>query len=158
MNSSGRPQSGEWAELHLEDLMASAELRPEDARFLAGALVPGVWYAHAQRVRRRYCAEVAKTFANMDVILAPATSYPGFPIGQAWFEIGGQRVPAAGHLGVFTLPTVAAPVADCGPLPLGAQIIVAPWREDLALRTGATAEALGAVASPSLVSTEVPGR
>jgi len=116
-------------------------------------------------VRRWYCREMAKTFANVDVILSPATPYPAFPIGQAWIEHAGQRLPAAGHLGVFTqplsfagLPIVAAPVADCGPLPLGVQIIAAPWREDLVLRTAAAAEALGAVASPSPVSIEVPGR
>ena len=152
--------SVEGAELHFQDLIARAQdFDPKTrARFLAGALAPGVWYAHAQRVRRWYCGEMAKTFANVDVVLAPATPYPGFPIGQAWIEIAGQRLPAAGHLGVFTqplsfagLPTVAAPVADCGPLPLGVQIIAAPWREDLVLRTAAAAEALGAVASPTPV-------
>jgi len=51
-------------------------------------------------------------------------------------ELDGVRLPAAGHLGVFTqplsfagLPVVAAPVAHTGPLPLGVQIVAAPWRE-----------------------------
>jgi len=90
------------------------------------------------------------------VILAPATPYPAFPIGQAVMEVGGQKLPAAGHLGVYTqplsfagLPVVAAPIAGIGPLPLGVQIVAAPWREDLALRVAAAAEAIGAVASPS---------
>jgi len=56
------------------------------------------------------------------------------------------------------LPTVVAPVANPGPLPLGVQIVAAPWREDLALRAAAAAEALGAVASPFPHSTEVPAR
>ncbi len=56
------------------------------------------------------------------------------------------------------LPTVVAPVANAGPLPLGVQIVAAPWREDLALRVAAAAEALGAVASPSPLSTEVAAR
>ena len=150
--------STEGAELHLADLIA----RPEDfdpktrARFLAGALVPAAWYVHAQRLRRWYCREMAKLFAKVDVILTPVTPYPAFPIGQAWIELGGARLPAAGHLGVYTqpisfagLPTVAAPVADPGPLPLGVQIVAAPWREDLALRVAAAAERLGAVAAPT---------
>ena len=92
-------------------------------------------------------------FRTVDVILAPATPYPAFPIGQALVEIGGQKLPAAGHLGVYTqpisfagLPVVAAPVAGAGPLPLGVQIVAAPWREDLALRVAAAGEALGVFA------------
>ena len=49
----------------------------------------------------------------------------------------------------------AYPVAEAGPLPLGVQMIAAPWREDLALRVARTAEALGVVAAadaPSLAA------
>jgi amidase/aspartyl-tRNA(Asn)/glutamyl-tRNA(Gln) amidotransferase subunit A len=41
-------------------------------------------------------------------------------------------------------------------LPLGVQIIAAPWREDLALRVAAAGEALGALASPAVKSQEAP--
>jgi len=150
--------SVEGAELHLPDLIArAADFDPMTrARFLAGALVPGAWYAHAQRFRRWYCRELTALFRTVDVILAPATPYPAFPIGQASIELGGATLPAAGHLGVFTqplsfagLPVVAAPVAQAGPLPLGVQIIAAPWREDLVLRVAAAAQALGVLAAPS---------
>jgi AtzE family amidohydrolase len=152
--------SVEGAELHLPDLVArAAEFDPMTrARFLAGALVPGAWYAHAQRFRRWYCRAVAELFREVDVILAPATPYPAFLIGQAWVELDGVRLPAAGHLGVFTqplsfagLPVVAAPVTGAGPLPLGVQIIAAPWREDLVLRVAAAGEALGVLVSPDPV-------
>jgi 1-carboxybiuret hydrolase len=144
--------SVEGAELHLSDLIARAsDFDPMTrARFLAGALVPGVWYAHAQRFRRWYCQQLTALFHEVDVILAPVTPYPAFPIGHAHVELGGMKLPAAGHLGVFTqplsfagLPVVAGPIAGSGPLPLGVQIIAAPWREDLALRVAAAAEALG---------------
>jgi len=151
--------SVEGAELHLPSLSArAAEFDPKTrARFLAGALVPGARYAHAQRFRRWYCRELAALFRSVDVILAPVTPYPAFRIGQAFIEIGAQKLPAAGHLGVYTqplsfagLPVVAAPIAGSGPLPLGVQIVAAPWREDLALRVAAAAEALtAAAASPS---------
>jgi AtzE family amidohydrolase len=147
--------SVEGAELHLPDLIARAgEFDPMTrSRFLAGALTPGAWYSRAQRFRRWYVAEVARLFQQVDVVLAPATPYPAFPIGQGFTEIGGQKLPAAGHLGVYTqpvsfagLPVVAAPAAGAGALPLGVQIIAAPWREDHALRVAAFAEALGACA------------
>lgn len=150
--------SVEGAELHLSDLIARAsDFDPMTrARFLAGALVPGVWYAHAQRFRRWYCQQLAALFHEVDVILAPVTPYPAFPIGQKFVEFGGSKVPAAGHLGVFTqplsfagLPVVAGPVTTPGALPLGVQIIAAPWREDLALRVAAAAEALGVLTSSS---------
>jgi AtzE family amidohydrolase len=153
--------SVEGAELHLPDLIAhAAEFDPMTrARFLAGALVPGAWYAHAQRLRRWYCQELTKLFLDVDVVLAPATPYPAFPIGQVSIELGGQQLPAAGHLGVFTqplsfagLPTLAAPVVQTGSLPLGVQIVAAPWREDLAFRVAAAAEELGVLASPSPIA------
>ena len=72
--------SVEGAELHLPDLIAhAAEFDPMTrARFLAGALVPAAWYAHAQRLRRWYCRELTKLFRDVDVVLAPATPYPAF--------------------------------------------------------------------------------
>jgi len=152
--------SVEGAELHLPDLIAkAADFDPKvRARFLAGALIPGAWYSHAQRFRRWYCQQVAALFRTVDVILAPATPYPAFPVGQAMMEIGGNKLPAAGHLGVFTqplsfagLPALSAPVAGASPLPLGVQIVAAPWREDLVMRVAAAAEALGIVATATPV-------
>jgi Asp-tRNA(Asn)/Glu-tRNA(Gln) amidotransferase A subunit family amidase len=154
--------SVEGAELHLPDLIARAgDFDPKTrARFLAGALAPGVWYAHAQRFRRSWTQQLRKMFESVDVILAPSTPYPAFPIGQAWIEINGARLPAAGHLGVYTqplsfagLPTLAAPVLSAGALPLGVQIVAAPWREDLAFRVADAAEALGAVGSAPVTPT-----
>jgi AtzE family amidohydrolase len=156
--------SVEGADIHLSDLIAKAgEFDPKTrARFLAGALAPGAWYARAQRFRRWYCGELAALFRTVDVILAPATPYPAFPIGAGLIELGGQQLPAAGHLGVYTqplsfagLPAVAAPVAGVGPLPLGVQIVAAPWREDLVLRVSAAAEALGAVAASPIQKQDI---
>jgi 1-carboxybiuret hydrolase len=148
--------SVEGAELHLDDLKArAADFDPKTrARFLAGALAPGAWYSHAQRLRRWYCQAMSEVFKTTDVILAPTTPYAAFPIGQIWTEIGGAKLPVAGHLGVFTqplsfagLPTISAPAAPSGSLPLGIQIVAAPWREDLIFRVAAAAESLGAAQS-----------
>ena len=58
------------------------------------------------------------------------------------------------NLGLYTqpmsfigLPVVAVPV-PLRPLPIGVQIIAAPWREDVALRIARTLEAAGVVAAP----------
>jgi AtzE family amidohydrolase len=152
----------EGAETHLPDLKSrAAEFDPNTrALFLSGALVPGAWYAHAQRFRRWYCEQLANVFREVDVILAPATPYAAFPIGERFVEVGGAKMLAAAHLGVFTqplsfagLPVLAAPVASAAPLPLGVQIVAAPWREDLILRVAAAAEKAGALGVPPLPNT-----
>ncbi len=149
--------ASEGGELHLADLKTQANAFDPMTRplFLSGTVVPAAWYVRAQRFRRWYCRELEALFRDVDVILAPVTPYPAFPIGQRMMEVDGRQVPAAGHLGVFTqplsfagLPVLAAPIAAAGPLPLGIQIIAAPWREDLVLRVAAAAEAAGVVAPP----------
>jgi 1-carboxybiuret hydrolase len=152
--------SVEGAELHLSDLISKAAEFDSmtRARFLAGALVPGAWYAHAQRFRRWYCRQLAELFREVDVVLTPVTPYPAHPIGQAFIDLDGQKLSAAGHLGVFTqplsfagLPALAAPVvaaAETGSLPLAVQIVAAPWREDLIFRVAAAAERIGVLAAP----------
>jgi AtzE family amidohydrolase len=149
----------EGAGTHLADLKSRAADFDPNTRplFLSGALVPGAWYAHAQRFRRWYCEELTKVFREVDVILAPATPYPAFPNGQRFVEIASAKMLAAAHLGVFTqplsfagLPVLAAPVAAASPLPLGVQIAAAPWREDLVMRAAAAAEIAGELAAAPL--------
>jgi 1-carboxybiuret hydrolase len=60
------------------------------------------------------------------------------------------------NLGLFTqplsfigLPVVVAPVWTNGEkLPIGVQIVAAPWREDLALRVASALERAGVVRAP----------
>ena len=65
-----------------------------------------------------------------------------------------SSMPVRANLGLYTqpisfigLPVVAVPV-PLSPLPIGVQIIAAPWREDIALRIAHALEAAGAVAAP----------
>jgi len=110
-------------------------------RFLAGALVPAVWVVQAQRFRRWYREQVLPLFRDTDILLAPATPCPAPLIGQETIEIDGAAVPARPYLGVYTqplsfigLPIVAVPLKKPGALPIGVQVIAAPWREADALR------------------------
>jgi Asp-tRNA(Asn)/Glu-tRNA(Gln) amidotransferase A subunit family amidase len=66
--------------------------------------------------------------------------------------LGGVEVPTRPNLGIFTqpisfigLPVVAVPVRRPGALPLGVQIIAAPWREVDALCIARVLEQSGIV-------------
>ncbi|NYZ11345.1 AtzE family amidohydrolase [Azospirillum sp. RWY-5-1] len=147
----------EGANLHLPDLKTRAtDFDPMTRdRFLAGALVPAHWVLQAQRLRRWYRARVLELFQTVDVILAPATPVVAPPIGTEFFELDGERLPVRANMGLYTqplsfigLPILAVPVHRPGSLPIGVQVIAAPWREDLVLRVGAALEAAGVVSAP----------
>ncbi len=142
--------ASEGGQLHLPNLRK----RPQDfeplivERLMAGALMPAAWYLQAQRVRRWYYRQVMKLFEEVDVILAPATPRPAQKIGQEFFTIRGKQVLARPNAGMLTqpiscigLPVICAPAGKVeglpgqdGPMPVGMQIIAAPWREDHCFR------------------------
>jgi 1-carboxybiuret hydrolase len=150
--------NSEGASLHLDDLCR----RPHDFeplsrdRFLAGALLPAHWVARAQRVRQLAARQAAALFERFDVLLAPATPCVAPAIGTEWLTIDGQRLPARPSLGLLTqpiscigLPVCAVPVWGVhATLPIGVQLIAAPWREDRVLRVAAALEAQGVVQAP----------
>lgn len=134
--------NSESATFHLDRLRERADdFDPETRdRFLAGAMLPAAWYVQAQRARRWFHDEMMRVFADVDLIIAPATPCPAPLVGQKTLELRGETVPLRPNLGLFTqpisaigLPVAAVPVFGTG-LPIGVQIIAAPWREDLCLR------------------------
>ena len=147
----------EGASLHLDRLRK----RPNDFdpavrdRFIAGAMVPAVRVDRAQKFRRWYRAKVLELFKSVDVIIAPATPCVAPKLGQVNFMLDGVELPVRANIGIHTqpisfigLPVVAVPV-PLQPMPIGVQIIAAPWREDIALRVAAALEKMGAVAAPA---------
>jgi len=135
--------ASEGGQLHLPNLRK----RPNDFeplivdRLMAGALLPAAWYLQAQRVRRWYYRQVMKLFETVDVILAPATPRPAQKIGQEMFTIRGKEMLARPNAGLLTqpiscigLPVICAPVGKVEGMPVGMQIIAAPWREDHCFR------------------------
>jgi 1-carboxybiuret hydrolase len=148
----------EGAALHLERLRT----RPDDFdadvrdRLIAGALVPAAAVVQAQKFRRWYRGEMLKLFEHVDAILAPATPCVAPLIGQKTFVLDGTEMPVRPNIGVYTqpisfigLPVVAVPVPAAAGLPIGVQIITAPWREDLALRIARVLETAGVARAPS---------
>ena len=141
----------EGGNMHLGRLRArAADFDPATRdRLIAGAMLPGAFYVRAQRFRRWYGAAVLRLFEQVDVILAAATPVPAPLLGQAAIEVNGQEMPTRASLGVLTqpisfigLPVVAVPVVRPG-LPVGVQVIAAPWREDVALRVALHLERQG---------------
>jgi aspartyl-tRNA(Asn)/glutamyl-tRNA(Gln) amidotransferase subunit A len=146
----------EGAALHLDRLRE----RPNDFdpavrdRLIAGAMVPAAFVDKAQIFRRWYRARVLELFQHVDAILAPATPCTAPAIGRKTFVLDGVEVPVRANLGIYTqpisfigLPVVAVPI-PLSPLPIGVQIIAAPWREDVALRIAHALEAMGVAAAP----------
>jgi 1-carboxybiuret hydrolase len=134
--------ASEGAALHLGRLRSRArDFDPATRdRLIAGAMIPGPLVIKAQKFRRWYQHEVLKLFDGVDAILAPATPFPAPRIGQQTMMLEGAEVPLRPNIGIFTqpisfigLPVVAVPM-PLKPLPIGVQIIAAPWREDVALR------------------------
>lgn len=89
-------------------------------------------------------------FESFDLLLAPATPVSATLLGQERFELNGREIPTRPNLGLLTqpisfigLPVVVAPLWPAGPLPIGVQLIAAPWREDLCLRAAWALERAG---------------
>ena len=68
--------------------------------------------------------------------------------------LDGVEVPVRANLGIYTqpisfigLPVAAVPV-PLKPMPIGVQIIAAPWREDVALRVAYSLEQMGVASAP----------
>jgi len=150
--------ASEGSNLHLADLRTRAkDFDPLTRdRFLAGALVPAPLYVQAQRFRAWYRARVAEVFRDVDVLLAPTTPWPAPPIGAPRTTmVDGVDVFTRSHLGVFTqplsfigLPVISVPVTAPDALPLGVQLVAAPFREASLFRVAAYLEAAGVVAAP----------
>jgi aspartyl-tRNA(Asn)/glutamyl-tRNA(Gln) amidotransferase subunit A len=148
----------EGAALHGERLRTRAdEFDPEVRdRLLAGALLPAGWIERAQKFRRAFQAQMLEMLGTVDAILAPATPMRAPRIGQKTALLGGVEMPVRPNLGLFTqpfsfvgLPVVAVPIAlEGGRLPLGLQVIAAPWREDFALRVARQLEKTGLAKAP----------
>ncbi len=148
----------EGAALHLDRLRE----RPQDFdpdtrdRLLAGAMLPAVWVEKAQKLRRVYREKVLRVFEEVDAVLAPATPMKAPLIGQKTAIFGGIELPVRPNMGIFSQPIsfIGLPVAtvpvwlDGETLPLGVQVIGAPWREDICLRVAHQLEAAGACAAP----------
>jgi amidase/aspartyl-tRNA(Asn)/glutamyl-tRNA(Gln) amidotransferase subunit A len=146
--------ASEGGRLHLADLKKQLQdFEPLSVdRFIAGAMQPVAWYLRAQQFRRVYRERVNALFEKWDVLLAPATPLSAPLLGSDWIDINGQQYPCRPSIGLLSqpisfsgCPVVTAPVWPSGSsgMPIGVQLITAPWREDLALRTAQVLQCAG---------------
>ena len=149
--------AAEGAALHLDRLRTRArDFDPAVRdRLIAGATIPAAWVIRAQRFRRWFHARMVELFDSVDIILAPATPCRAPLIGQANFTLDMRTMPVRPNLGIFTqplsfvgLPVAVAPVWLDDGLPLGVQIVAAPWREDQVLRVARALERAGIACAP----------
>ncbi len=149
--------TSEGAALHLERLRTRAgDFDPAVRdRLFAGAMVPASLVVSAQKFRRWYQRQCQRLFESVDAIIAPATPCAAPLIGQTTFVLDGVELPVRPNLGLYTqpisfvgLPVVAVPI-PLSPMPIGVQIIAAPWREDIALRVAYALESMGVAKAPS---------
>jgi Asp-tRNA(Asn)/Glu-tRNA(Gln) amidotransferase A subunit family amidase len=115
-----------------------------------GILIPGVPYVRAQRVRRRLQRQLEPLLASVDVLLTPTTPTPapaglhatGDPVFQTpWTFVG---------LPSITVPSGLTPEG----LPLGLQLVAAPFAEARLLATARWCErTLDFAARPALCET-----
>ena len=135
--------ASEGAALHLEDLQHRLDRfeRNTRGRFLAEEPFfrrPGTW--KTRQFRRWFNSEVDKIFAQVDIVLAPATPCSAPPLGlqtMTWR----QTMIARPALGLLTQPfsatglsIVTVPVWRDDGLPIGVQVMAPPHKEELALR------------------------
>lgn len=148
--------ASEGANLHFTNLRS----RPQDFdpatrdRFLAGTMMPANWYIQAQRFRQWYRLRVQEIFQSVDIILAPTTPCVAPPLGVEKMVIAKEEVLVRPNLGLFTqplsfigLPVLSIPIQRPNSLPLGVQIIAAPYNEALILRVAAVLESQGIVSA-----------
>lgn len=150
--------NAEGAALHTEHLRTRAADFDDETRyrFLAGNMLPYAWVHQAHRFRSWFKQQMAEIFQQVDVILAPATPFPALPSGTKMVEINGQMLNARANIGLFTqpfsflgLPIVSVPVwLDDYPLPIGVQLIAAPWCEDKVLQLAGQLEQRGICLAP----------
>ncbi len=148
--------AAEGAALHLGRLRHQArEFDPAVRdRLIAGAILPVSRVVRAQKFRRWYRERVLALFERYDAIVAPVTPCTAPKIGQQTFALDGVELPVRPNLGLYTqpisfigLPVAAVPI-PLSPLPIGVQIITAPWCEDIVLRIAHALEQMGVVAVP----------
>lgn len=127
-------------------------------RLRAGALVPAAWTARAQKLRRRVSDELASLMDTHEILIAPATPCPAFPLGSNDWEVEGVKLPIRLGIGMFTqaLTLTGVPIAvvtrkgaESG-LPVGVQIIGRPFEEATVLQAARQLERAGFQMAPQM--------
>ena len=119
--------------------------------YLCALTIPAATYVNAQRVRRIISDEFARAFEDVDIIVAPTVSHPTPTLdecNQGFMDVDGKKIDLQDSRGSlnslctspFNLMGLPALNVCCGfsklALPIGFQIVAAPFQESLVLNVG----------------------
>ncbi len=135
---------GEATAVHQKWLRERADDYGADVRgrLELGALLPGVDYVQAQRLRTRIVQRMLAAMAEVDVLAGPTTPIPAPPIAATTIRVEEREVDPRTVLLRFTRlfdltgqPAVSVPCGfTAGGLPIGLQLAARPWADALVLR------------------------
>ncbi|MFB7942937.1 amidase [Streptomyces sp. NPDC056049] len=141
----------EASAVHEEALRAAPDLYGRDVRLLleAGRHVSALDYLRAQRTRTLIRDAWTRLFEDVDVIVAPTSPITAARRGQEtvrWPDgvtetVTDAYVRLSSPANITGLPALSLPVGrDSAGLPIGAQLIAAPFAESLLFRVGTAVE------------------
>jgi aspartyl-tRNA(Asn)/glutamyl-tRNA(Gln) amidotransferase subunit A len=113
-----------------------------------GRLLPATDYVQAQRLRLKFLGEFTELFRQVDAIFTPTTPTTAPRIGETRMMVGDVEddvrlatTRLVRGINALGLPALSAPCGASGSgLPIGLQIVGAPFREEMILRAGAAIE------------------
>jgi aspartyl-tRNA(Asn)/glutamyl-tRNA(Gln) amidotransferase subunit A len=126
------------------------------ARLEMGQYIPAWAYVEAQRLRQQYKKEWAGVYEKIDLLVAPTTAIPAFPIGKETITFGGKEVnprdlailgrTSPGNFNGY--PSISVPCGfTAGGLPIGLQIQGAAFDETLVFQAAYAYEQARAMVS-----------
>ena len=128
------------AAFHLERLRSAPQHFADDVRerLAAGLQADAVEYARAVRWRQAFVRRVEDAFRSVDALVAPTTPIPA-PLldGAAIVEVTHRLTRHTYGLSLAGLPALSVPCGStAGGLPVGLQVLTAPWHDGLLFRVG----------------------
>lgn len=137
--------SAEAYAIHREQLGTHGDLYGEDVRerLSGGQYVSGADYAYDREYARKWRRSLAKVFERFDVIAVPTTEVTA-PVagGGTMVDVTRRLVRLTSPWSLAGLPALSLPCGlDTQGLPIGFQLVAAPFREATVVRVGAEFQA-----------------
>ncbi|WP_077212152.1 amidase [Bacillus dakarensis] len=134
--------AAEAGSVHRQNLQICSEQFGEDVRVSAefGQLVSAVEYLRAQQIRYKISSDFKELFNKIDVLISPTLPFIPPAIGSSKALLNGEEVNLSDIMrltrpaNLTGLPAISIPCGLSEGLPIGMQIIGAPFKESIILR------------------------
>jgi aspartyl-tRNA(Asn)/glutamyl-tRNA(Gln) amidotransferase subunit A len=147
--------------LHEKDFRERPQLfgRHMFARIGLGAFLSAADYVEAMRQRRELCAELAKAYDSVDIIVSANATGPAPKIDMVGTFSTFTRASYTAPYNLTGSPALSVPIGFESGLPLAFQIVGKPFDEAGVLRTGHAFErAIGVYRERPPIAASLPGR